>query len=185
MKISYQNNIFNNDFHNFNAFLTNFNRFGDFKACSNDPFSDVLCHLEATHLTFNGSQLTGFSMIWVFTKRPPQADFNFSLNVNVNITVVSFISSSSRETIFHNFLLHWIDLIIFKIMKDECACKAALFKTISQILLFLIFFFYVFLNHKRDMGLTYLLIAFDFLQLHLHLPSRQKTYLKKKIQFLH
>ena len=32
IKISYQN-IFNNDFNNFNVFLANFNGFGDFKVC--------------------------------------------------------------------------------------------------------------------------------------------------------
>ena len=49
------------------------------------------------------------------------------------------------------------------------------------------FFFYVFLKHKRDMRLSYLLIVFIFLQIHLDLPSRQKAYLKikylNKIQF--
>ena len=87
MKISYQNNIFNNDFNNFNAFLANFNSSGDFKVCSEAPFSDILCHVEAIHLTFNESQLTGFSMMQVFTKRRSRADFHFSLGVNVNVTV--------------------------------------------------------------------------------------------------
>ena len=58
--------------------------------------------------------------------------------------------------------------------------KLPFLKQFHRSCFFLIFFFYVFLNHKRDMGLTYLLIVFDFLQIHLHLPSRQKTYLKKK-----
>ena len=48
-------------------------------------------------------------------------------------------------------------------------------------------FFYVFLKHKRDMRLSYLLVVFIFLQIHLVLPSRQKAYLKvnifNKIQF--
>ena len=52
MKIYYQNNIFNNDFDNFNAFLASFNSFGDFKVCSKGSFSDMLCHVEATYLTF-------------------------------------------------------------------------------------------------------------------------------------
>ena len=56
MKLFYQNNIFNNDFYNFNAFLTNFNSFGDFKVCSKAPFSDILCYVEAIHLIFNESQ---------------------------------------------------------------------------------------------------------------------------------
>ena len=51
MKISYPNNIFNNNFHNLNTFLTNLNSFGDFKVCSKAPFSDILCHVEATYLT--------------------------------------------------------------------------------------------------------------------------------------
>ena len=181
MKISYQNNIFNNDFNNFNAFLANFNSFGDFKFCSKAPVSDILCHVEATHLTFNESQLTGFSMILVFTERRLQADYHFSLKVNVNVTVVSYMNSTSLETILHNFLQQWIDLNIFRTMKPESTSKAALFETNSQIVLFFIFFFYVFLKHKRDMGLTYLLIVFIFLQIHLDSPSRQKTYLKIKV----
>ena len=69
MKISYQN-IFNNDFNNFNVFLANFNSFADFKVCSKASFSDILCRVEATHLTFNESQLIGFSMMRVFTESP-------------------------------------------------------------------------------------------------------------------
>ena len=102
MKISYQNNISNNDFDNFSAFLANFNSFGDFTVCFKAPFSDILCHVEATHLTFNGSQLTG--MMRAFTERPLRADFHFSLNVNVNVTVDSYMSSTSQETILRNFL---------------------------------------------------------------------------------
>ena len=75
-------------------------------------------------------------------------------------------------------------------MKHESTSKAALFETNSQILLILYsssMFFYVFLKHKRDMRLTYLLIIFVFLQIHLDSPSRQKIYLKikfsNKIQF--
>ena len=99
MKLFYQNNIFNNDFYNFNAFLTNFNCFGDFKVCSKAPFSDILCYVEAIHLIFNESQLTGFTMMRFFTERRLQADFHFSLNVNVNVTIVSYMNSTSRETI--------------------------------------------------------------------------------------
>ena len=43
------------------------------------------------------------------------------------------------------------------------------------------FYVFVFLKHKRDMRLPYLLIVFIFLQIHLDLPSRQKAYLKIKI----
>ena len=95
MKISRQNNIFNNDFNNFNAFLSNFNSFSDFKVCSKAHFSDILCHVEATHLTFNESQLTGFSMMRVFTERCLRADFHFSPNVNV--TVDSYMNSTSQK----------------------------------------------------------------------------------------
>ena len=175
MKISYQN-IFNNDFNDFNVFLANFNSFGDFKVCSKAPFSDILCHVEATHLTFNESQLIGLSMSRVFTERRLRADFHFSLNVNVNVTVVSYMNSTSREMILHNFLQQWVDLNIFRTMKPESTSKAALFETNSQILLFFTFFFYVcILKHKRDVRLTYLLIVFIFLQIHLVSPSRQKT----------
>ena len=136
MKISYQN-IFYNDFNNFNLFLANSNSFGDFKVCSKAPFSDILCHVEATHLTFNESQLIAFSMMPVFVERRLQADFHFSLNINVNVSVVSYISSTSREMILHNFLQQWIYLNIFRTMKPESTSKAALFETNSQILLFL------------------------------------------------
>ena len=61
MKISYINNIFNSDFNNFNAFLANLNSSGDFKVCTTAPFSDILCHVEASHLTFNENQLTGYT----------------------------------------------------------------------------------------------------------------------------
>ena len=94
MKISYQN-IFNNSFNNFNVFLANFNSFGDFKVWSKAPFSDILCHVEAIYLTFNESQLIGFSMMRVLTEWRLRADFHFSLNVNVNVTVVSYMNSTS------------------------------------------------------------------------------------------
>ena len=97
------------------------------------------------------------------------------------------MNSTSQEMILCNFLKQWIDLNIFRIMKLESTSKAALFETNSQILLYFVFFFYVFLKHKHDMRLTYLLTVFIFLQIHLDLPSRQKTYLKikdfNKIQF--
>ena len=173
MKISYLN-IFNNDFNNFNVFLANFNSLGDFKVCSKAPFSDILCHIEATHLTFNESQLIGFRMMQVFTERHLRADFHFSLNVNVNVTVVSYMNTTSQEMILHNFLQQWIDLNIFRTMKPQSTSKAALFETNSQILLFFIFFFYVILKHKRDMRLKYLLIVFIFLQIYLDSPFRQK-----------
>ena len=136
MKISYQN-IFNNDFNNFNVFLANFNSFGDFKVCTKAPFSDVLCHVEATHLTFNESQLIGFSKMRVLTERRLRADFHLNLNVNVNVTVVSYMNSTSREMILHTFLQQWIDLNIFRTMKPESTSKAALFETNSHIPLFL------------------------------------------------
>ena len=143
MKISYLNNPFNNDFKNFNVFLTNFSIFSDFKVFSKAPFSDALCHVEATHLTFNESQLSGFSMMQVFTERRLQTDFHFRLNVNVTVTVVSYMNSTPRETILPNFLQQWIDLNIFRSMKPESTSKAALFETNSQILLFLFFYFFL------------------------------------------
>ena len=133
-----------------------------------------MCYLEATHLKFNESQFTGFSIMQFFTERRLQADFHFSLNVNVNVIVVSYMNSASRETILHNFLQQWIDLNIFWTMKPESTGKAALFETNSRILIFLNIFFYVFLKHKRNMGLTYLFIVFLFVQIHLDLPSHQK-----------
>ena len=61
-------------------------------------------------------------------------------------------------------------------MKSESTSKFDLFETNSQILRSFIFLFYVFLNHKRDMRLTYPLIVFIFLQIRLDSHSRQKTY---------
>ena len=142
MRISYLNNPFNNNFNNFNVFLTNFSSFSGFKVCSKAPFSDVLCHVEATHLTFSESQLTGFSMMQVFTERRLQTDFHFSLNVNV--TVVSYMNRTSRETMLPNFLQQLIDLNNFRIMTPEITSKAALFETNPQILLFLYFFLCIF-----------------------------------------
>ena len=127
MQISYQNNIFNKDFNNFNAFLAIFNSSLDFKVCSKAP-------------------LKGFYDI-----------------LNVNVTFVSNKNSTSRETILHNFLQQWIDLNIFRAMKPERRSQVALFETNSQILLSFIFFFYVFLKHKRNMRLIDLLILFIFL----------------------
>ena len=46
---------------------------------------------------------------------------------------------------------------------------------------FFLFFFCVFLKRKRDKRLTYLLVVFIFLQVHLDSPYRQKTYLKIKV----
>ena len=69
MKISCQNNTFSNNFKNFNAFLTIFNNSEDLKVYSRVPFSEIFNHVEVSHLTINESQLTGFSMIKVFTER--------------------------------------------------------------------------------------------------------------------
>ena len=126
----------NNNFKNFNVFLTNFSSFSDFKVFSKAPFSDVLRYVEATHLTFNESQLTGFSMMQIFTERRLQTNFHFRLNVNVTVTVVSYMNSTLRETVLPNFLQQWIDLNIFSRMKRERTSKAALFETNSQIVLF-------------------------------------------------
>ena len=184
MKIYYQNDIFNSDFNNLNTFLASFNSFADFKVCPKTSFSHILCHVEAIYLTFHESQLTGFSMMRFFTEMCLQADFHFSLNVNV--TIDNYMNSISWEMILRNFLQQWVNLNIFRTTKPESTSKAALFWTDLQILLFL-FFFCVFLKHKRDMRLTLLLIVFIFLQMHIDLPSHQKTYLKinffNKIQF--
>ena len=104
MKIASLNNTFNNDFKTFNVFLTNFSIFSDVKVFSKAPFSDALCPVEATHLAINESRLSGFSMMQVFTERRLQTDFHFRLNVNVTVTVVSYMNSTSRETILPNFL---------------------------------------------------------------------------------
>ena len=142
IKISYLNNPFNNNFKHFNVFLTTFSSFSDFKGFSKAPFIDVWCHVEVTHLTFNESQLSSFSMMQVFTERCLQRDFHFRLNVNVTVTVVTYMNSTPRETILHNFLQQWIDLNIFMSMKPESKSKAFLFETNTQILLFLYFFMY-------------------------------------------
>ena len=108
-------------------------------------------------------------MMQVFTERYFRVDFQFRLNVNVNVTAVSYRNSISQQ---------WVDLNIFRTMKPESTSKTALFEKNSQTLLSFIFFFYVFLKHKRDMRLTYLSIVFIFLQIHLDSASLQKTYLK-------
>ena len=144
IKISYLNNLFNYDFKIFNLFLTNFTSFSDFKVFSKAPFSDALCHVEATHLTFNESQLTGFSMIQVYTERRLQTDFHFRRNVNVTVTAISYMNSTSRETKLPNFLQQWTDLNIFSSMKPESTSKFALFETNSQIVLFFIIFFSIY-----------------------------------------
>ena len=143
MKISHLH-PYKNNFNNFNVFLTSFSSFIDFKVCSKAPFSDAVCHVEATHLTFNESQLTGFSMMQVFTERRLQTDFHFRLNVNVTVTVVSYMNSTSRETILPNFLQQWIDLNIFRSMTPERTRKAALSEINSQILLSFCFFLCIF-----------------------------------------
>ena len=79
-----------------------------------------------------------------------------------------------------NFL-QWIDLNIFRSVKRGSTSKAALFEKIHRSCFFNIYFFYVFLKHKRDMRLSYLLIVLIFLQIHLDLPFRQKAYFKIKV----
>ena len=69
MKIPYRNNNLNNGFNTFKALLIIFNSSGDFKVYMVDPFIGILCHVEASHWTFNESQLAGFSMMQVFTER--------------------------------------------------------------------------------------------------------------------
>ena len=103
MKISCRNNIFNNDFNNFNTFLIIFNSSGGFKFCTRAPFSDILCHVEASHLAFNENQLTGFIIMQVFTERCLQPDFHFSLNFHFDVFFVSYMDSNSREMKLHNF----------------------------------------------------------------------------------
>ena len=140
MKIPYLNKPFNNDFKNLNVFSTNFSSFSDFKVFSKAPFSDAFCHVETTHLTFNGSQFSSFSMMQVFTERRLQTNFHFRLNVNISVTVVSYMNCASRETILPNLLQQWVDLNIFRSMKPESTSKAARFETKSQILRFSYFF---------------------------------------------
>ena len=89
MKIFYHNKAFNNDFNSFKAFSAIFNSSGNCKICSKAPCSVILCHVETAHLTFNKSQLTGFSMMRVFTLRYPRVGFHFSVNINVNVAAVS------------------------------------------------------------------------------------------------
>ena len=60
------------------------------------------------------------------------------------VKTVSYMNSTSRETILLNFLQQWIDLNIFRSMKPESTSKAALFETNSQILLLLYFFLRIF-----------------------------------------
>ena len=91
-------------------------------------------------MTFNESQLSGFSMMQVFTERHLETDFHFRLYVNVTVTVVCYMNSTSRETILPKFLQQWIDLNIFRSMTPENTSKATLFETNSQILLFVCFF---------------------------------------------
>ena len=95
MKISCRNNIFNNNLNNFNALLTIFNSSRDFKVCSLAPFSEILCHIEASHFKIIENQSTSSSMMRVFTERYLQADFHFSLNVYVNVS--SYMNSNSCE----------------------------------------------------------------------------------------
>ena len=71
-------------------------------------------------------------MMRVFTKRRLQADFHFSLNVNV--TVVSYMNSTSQETIF---LQQWIDLNIFRTMKPESTSKGNKFTDLTFFILLL------------------------------------------------
>ena len=100
--------------------------------------------MKATRLTLNESQLSGFSMMQIFTERRLQTDFHFRLNINVTVTVVSHMNSTSRETILPNFLQQWIDLNIFRSMTPESKSKAVIFETNSQILLFHVSFLCIF-----------------------------------------
>ena len=131
MKISYANNIFNN-------ILTHFQRF-----YITASFSEILCHVEASHLKLNEKQLTGFSMMKAFTERCLRVDFHFSLNVNVDVSVVSYMKYNSCEMKLHDFLQQWINSIIFRTIKPKSTSKATLFETNSLILLSFIFFFCV------------------------------------------
>ena len=137
MEISYRNNIFNNSFNNVNAVLTIFNNSDDFKVWLTALFIEIVCCVEASQMTLNKSQLTGFSMMWDFNESCLRANFYFSPNVNVNVIVVSNMHSNSSEITLHNFLQQWIYLIICRTMKLESTSEATLFETNSQILLFL------------------------------------------------
>ena len=79
-------------------------------------------------------------MTQFFTERRLQTGFHVRLNVNVTVTVVSYMNSTSRETILPNFLQQWIDLNIFRSMTPERTRKAALSEINSQILLSFLFF---------------------------------------------
>ena len=85
--------------------------------------------------------------------------FRSFFNVNVTGTVVSYMNSTSPETILPNFLQQWMDLNIFRCMTPESKSKSAFLKQIRRSCFFMFFL----------------------------LPSRQKAYLKinifRKIQF--
>ena len=74
-----------------------------FKVCLTAPISEVLCHVEASHLTLIEKQSTGFSIVRVSTDRCLRANFHFSLNVNVNVAVASYRNNNLLEMKFQNF----------------------------------------------------------------------------------
>ena len=63
----------------------------------------MVCTMASFSEIFNENQLTGFSMIQIFTERHFRADFHFSRDVNVDVSVVSYMNSNSCE-IKHDFL---------------------------------------------------------------------------------
>ena len=105
----------------------------------------------------NTNPWTGFCMVGDFSVVYSQTDCNFNFNINVNVTVDSSMNSSFN----FNFSQLLKDLPMFRIMKLERTSKiTSQVKTILQCLYFSSLFLSIYLRNKRDMMLTYFLIAF-------------------------
>ena len=130
--------------------------------------------------------LTRFYMVGDFSGGYSQTDCNFNFNTNVKVTVDIYVNSSISFSVSH--LLKY--LLAFRIMKLESTSKIiAQLETIPQCLLFFSLPFYIYLRNKRDMGLTYFLIASLCLYSLTGSSSPRCTYIKLKacnqIHFLH
>ena len=136
-------------------FLTNFNSSVEFAICSGITSGEGQYHIESSPPICN--LLTRLYMVGDFSGGYSQTNFNFNFNINVKVTVEISVNSSIYFSVSH--LLKY--LLGFRNMKLERTSKiTAKFETIPHCLLFFTFFFYIYLRNKRDMRLTYFLIAF-------------------------
>ena len=100
---------------------------------------------------------------------------NFTCSVGVTVAVSKYVNGSIYFFGFYDFLWFTLDLHILEPLKCLMAYGSInIIETTNPLFLwipFLILFFHVFVKHKRDLRLKYVLIAFVFLSSNFYLST--------------